>query len=566
MKYFTLTIFLFIFQLSFSQSDSIIEFGQKLIDNNKLDGALTYYETYLTKKESETQEIQLLIGIAEIYKLKLNYDKANNYYAKALIVINHTQNKDLEFYYNVKMAEFYRKRTLFTEAVKHLDNASILLKSYKIDNKYLVNYYSRKAALFTEYFYSPDSTLFYGKKALQLSKLLDDRNGIFYSTLEISGVYEEKKKFKKAIGTLEYLISYAECNNLIQNKVDAYINFTRILIKDKQYDRALKESLNALNYAKDNELFYGEILFTDNIRNIYEKLGNTTKAYQYLKIRLKLTDKYYKLEHNKFLFELEEKYKLAEKENQLHINKLEIANKDKELSTNKTRLYISVGLFFSTTIIALLIAFFFKRTKKDNRQLKFLSQQNEFLLSEANHRINNNLQLVIILISDQLKKIPDSKNLQLKNILSKVEAISTLHKHLYKNEDKQKINISNYLKDVRISFLEVFKEHNIKINFIVEPISISTNNAMYFGLLLTELFINSIKHAFASKQDREINFNLEQRINILYFTYSDNGTTAIGKQLKLKLIDKLCRQLKTEYKIDTQSGFLFSFEKDMNNA
>ncbi|MGJ8550540.1 tetratricopeptide repeat-containing sensor histidine kinase [Winogradskyella wichelsiae] len=566
MKYFTLTIFLFLFQLSFSQSNSIIEFGQKLIDNNKLDGALTYYETYLTKKESKTQEIQLLIGLAEIYKLKLNYDKANNYYAKALIVINHTQNKDLEFYYNVKMAEFYRKRALFAEAVKHLENASVLLRSYAIDNKYLVNYYSRKAALFTEYFYNPDSTLFYGKKALKLSKLLDDRNGIFYSTLEISGVYEEKKNFKKAISTLEDLISYAECNNLVHNKVDAYINFTRILIKDKQYDKALEEALHALNYAKDNELFYGEILFTDNIRNIYEKLGNRTKAYQYLKIRLKLTDKYYKLEHNKFLFELEEKYKLAEKENQLHINKLEIANKDKELSTNKTRLYISVSLFFSASIIALLTAFFFKRTKEDNRQLKFLSQQNEFLLSEANHRINNNLQLVIILISDQLKKTPGSKNLQLKNILSKVEAISTLHKHLYKNKDKQKINISNYLKDVKISFLEVFKEHDIKINFIVEPISISTNNAMYFGLLLTELFINSIKHAFVSKENREINFNLKQQANMLYFRYSDNGTTAIGKQLRLKLIDKLCRQLKIEYKIDTQNGFLFSFEKQMSNA
>ncbi|QXP79384.1 MULTISPECIES: sensor histidine kinase [Winogradskyella] len=566
MKYFKFTFFLFIFHLSFSQSDSIIDFGQKLIDDNKLDSALTYFEAHLLDKTSKTQEIKLLIGLAEIYKLKLDYNSANNYYCKALAVINGSNNKQLEFYYDVKMAEFYRKRTLFKEAEQHLDRATLLLKSHKIENKYLVKYYSRKAALFTEYYNNADSTFFYAEKALKLSKLLNDKDGVFSSTLEISGVYEENKNFDKTIETLENLIYFADHNNLIQNKVDAYINYTRVLIKDKQYNKALEESLKALDYAIKNELFYGEILFTDNIRNIYEKLGNTTKAYEYLKIRLRLTDKYYKLEHSKFLFELEEKYKLAEKENQIHINKLEIANKDKELSTNKTHLYISVSLFFSATLIALLTAIFFKRAKKDNKQLQFLSQQNEFLLSEANHRINNNLQLVIILISDQLKKPSEDTTLQFKNILSKVEAISTLHKHLYRNEDKQGVDIANYLEDVRDSFLDVFKEHKIKTNFSVDPINISSNYAMYFGLLLTELSINSIKHAFSSQEYKEINFNLKIKESKLYFKYSDNGTTATGKKLKLKLVDKLCRQLKIEYKIDTSKGFLFLFEKEMNNA
>jgi len=65
--------------LSFSQSDSIIDFGQKLIEDNKLDSALTYLEAHLSEKTSKVEEIKLFIGLAEIYKFKLDYNSANNY-------------------------------------------------------------------------------------------------------------------------------------------------------------------------------------------------------------------------------------------------------------------------------------------------------------------------------------------------------------------------------------------------------------------------------------------------------------------------------------------------------
>lgn len=565
MKHLTITLTFFIFQISFCQNGDVVSFGQNLISENKLDEALIYYNKQLVETNTNKEEIHLLLGLAEVYKLKLNYDTANDYYIKAFEAINTSQNTQLKFLYHIKIAEFYRKRALFSDAVVHLDDAKLILKDHKIDTLYQAKYYSRKAALFSEYFLKPDSTLLYAKKALEFSKILNDKNGIFYSKLEIIAVYEKENNYQKAINDLEDLIVFAEENNLIQNKVDAYINYTRVLIRDKQYSKALDECLKALSFAKENDLFYGEILFLDNIRNLYKELGNTTKAYEYLELRLKLTDKYYKIEHSKFLFELEEKYKSTEKENQIYINNLELANKNKELVTNRTRFYISLSLFLSTAIIALLTAFFFKKAKNDNKQLHFLSKQNEFLLSEANHRINNNLQLVVILISDQLKKSEGQDSLQLKNILTKVEAISTLHQHLYKNKDKKKVDIQNYLNDVKVTFFEVFKDNNIKTNFNIASVKISTDYAMYFGLLLTELSINSIKHAFGSQDNKTIDFELTHHKGILFFNYFDNGTTAINKTITPKLIDKLCRQLKVDYRIDTNNGFKFSFEQNINN-
>ncbi|MGJ8593842.1 MAG: sensor histidine kinase [Aquaticitalea sp.] len=553
--------FLF-FQASFSQVDPIVDKGQQLIFENKLDAAIAYYNEYVLKPKNSEQEVHMYLGLAEAFKLKLNYEKASEFYAKAYEAIKVNENKQLEFLYHVKMGEFFRKRTLFTNALSELDQAATILKNHTISETYLAKYYNRKAALFTEYYFMPDSTLAYANKSLSLSQKIDDKDNIFYSTLEIAGVYDRKKEYKKSIVYLEELIDYAQKNNLIQHRADAYINYADVLIKDQQLAKALIESLKALEFAKEHKLLYNEIISTIKIYETYKALNNTEKAYEYLEYRLKLTDEYYKLEHNKFLFELEEKYKLVEKENQIIISSLEIENKNKELATNRTRLYVSIGLFVCAILIALLISYLLRKTKKSNKQLQFLSQENEFLLSEANHRINNNLQLVVILISDQLKKTSGQERFQLKNILTKVEAISTLHKHLYKNEDKKKVDIHKYLNDVKVSFFVVFKENDIQTNFEIASAEIPSDNAMYFGLLLTELYINSIKHAFNSQDHKEIDVKLTLNENgLLHFNYSDNGADGTNKTIQPKLIDKICRQLKIDYHIDTQNGFKFYFQK-----
>lgn len=146
-------------------------------------------------------------------------------------------------------------------------------------------------------------------------------------------------------------------------------------------------------------------------------MHNTEKAYEYLKHRLELTTKYNEIKKEELVLNLEAKYKLKEKEHEIKINNLKIVNSNKELENNKVRFYIIMGLFLVTILVTLLVAYFLKQSNQSNKKLQILSEQNEFLLSEANHRINNNLQLVIILISDQLNKLPDNEAQEIKKIL-----------------------------------------------------------------------------------------------------------------------------------------------------
>jgi two-component sensor histidine kinase len=409
-----------LFQFTFGQNQSNFDFGDQLILENKHTEAISYFNKQLAEAKDSTNKALFLLELAEVYKLKLNFNTASRFYIKAFEEIKKANNYQLEFLYYVKMAEFYRKRALHKQTVVELDKANLLLKKYRINDGNLAQYYSRKAALFTEYYSIADSTLAYATKSLYYATKIEDKNTIFYSRLEIACLYQRTNYLKKAIKEFESLIQYAKANKLIQNEADVYINYVTVLIEDNQIEKALNEALKARVFAQKNDLLYNENMIVIKIYEIYKLQKKFEQANYYLENRQKLSEKYYKFEHNKFLFELEEKYKLADKEKQIEINKLALSNKDKKLKTNKTIFYVILGLFLIAILVALLIAYFLKKTKGTNKELQFLSQQNEFLLSEANHRINNNLQLIIILITVQLSKIPENEGQEIKKILKKI--------------------------------------------------------------------------------------------------------------------------------------------------
>lgn len=545
---------------SFSQNDSVINLGKQLILENKLDEAISHYEKHLALTNESSERIRLLLDIGTVYKLKLDFDEAYDYYDKALQWIDKTENKELKFLYHVKMMEFYRKRGMYIEVIRHQEDAELLLRENTIREAYLASYYNRRAALFNQHFGIQDSIIKYAEKSLEISKRINDKDNIFYSTLEIASVYDTRKDYSRAIGYFEDLIKYAKQNHLVQHQADVLINYSNTLIKDDQLEKALEVSLEGFEFATKHELLYHQIILSINVYETYEKIGDHEKAYDYLLKRIVLTDRYNSLEHDKYLFELEEKYKLKEKENEIRISALELKNKNEALTSSNTKLLVTIGLLLIVALITVLIFFFLRKSKASNKKLTVLSQENEFLLSEANHRINNNLQLVVILITDQLKKSNQEGKLEIKNILTKVEAISTLHKHLYKNEDKDMINIKNYLNDIRLSFFEVFKDNQVTTHFNMESIKITSDNAMYMGLLLTELLINSIKHAFSSQDVKKIELSVQKKNSLLVFHYRDNGKRSLHKSIKPKLVDKICRQSDIPYTIDTSNGFSFSFQ------
>ena len=113
-------------------------------------------------------------------------------------------------------------------------------------------------------------------------------------------------------------------------------------------------------------------------------------------------------------------------------------------------------------------------------------------------------------------------------------------------------------------FQFVINDYDIKTQSYCDELKIDADTAMYIGLILSELYINSIKHAFKNQTDKNIFVKLSYNQNKINFIYIDNGMLTINKVIKPKLISKLCKQLNIDYKINTDNGFSFSFNKIYN--
>lgn len=101
------------------------------------------------------------------------------------------------------------------------------------------------------------------------------------------------------------------------------------------------------------------------------------------------------------------------------------------------------------------------------------------MVSETNHRVNNNLQLISIFIYDEIAKTPAQHSTPLYKLLLYIDSMALLHRQLYQKDDKRLVDIDNYLNDVlqNLSTLIVEKEVTMEVSF--QKITVESDIAMY---------------------------------------------------------------------------------------
>ncbi len=235
-----------------------------------------------------------------------------------------------------------------------------------------------------------------------------------------------------------------------------------------------------------------------------------------------------------------------------------------EIKKSQILLLIVITFFVSGFLF---LIYHLKKVSIINQQLENYSKENEFLISETNHRVNNNLQLISLLISETLRKkqSEEDKN-DFVRLQSKVDSIALLHRHLYKGKNVNSINLSNYLNEVKNNFNVIEAEQQLTLDFQIDAIEVQSDNAMYLGLLVTELVINSMKYAFEEAQIKTITIKIRKRQDQFAFNYSDNGQKNKSKAIHPILVQQLCQQIAVHPEISIENGFHLSFTKSIENA
>ena len=181
-------------------------------------------------------------------------------------------------------------------------------------------------------------------------------------------------------------------------------------------------------------------------------------------------------------------------------------------------------------------------------------KEKEILLQEVNHRVKNNLQVILSLFALQGESTNDPERIaMLSEIRLRIQSMAMIHEKIYKSERLGQINFQQYVKDL---ITEIFHTYHIssgsvRLTLEIAPVSLEINRAVPFALILNELTANALKYAFVGleKGNFSINLKLEKKKQLL-LKVSDDGI-GIPKKIKLsstktlglRLVRVLTRQL-----------------------
>jgi two-component sensor histidine kinase len=196
--------------------------------------------------------------------------------------------------------------------------------------------------------------------------------------------------------------------------------------------------------------------------------------------------------------------------------------------------------------------------QREQQSLRGMIEQRQSLLRELNHRVKNNLQMIISLISIKSRWLPDaSVKSILSDIVSRIRALSEIHSLLYGGEPDGLVR-HDFTVDLVRKLSEFYRNEQCKIEFAAEPIALRPDHAVALGLITNELITNACKHAFPEEPGTvKVELRASGERNIL--TVADNGVALPGDfdshldgpSVGLKMVQSMARQINGT--IDLQS-------------
>ena len=189
-------------------------------------------------------------------------------------------------------------------------------------------------------------------------------------------------------------------------------------------------------------------------------------------------------------------------------------------------------------------------------------QEKEILLQELQHRVANSLQIIASVLMQSARRVQSEESrTHLHNAHHRVMSIATLQKQLaVSNTDD--VALRKYFSDLCASLGASMIDNADRISLVstADDTVTKANVSVSLGLIVTELVINALKHAFPGRnQQGQINVDYFAGANGWTLTVDDNGVgMPVGKDelkpgLGTGIVEALSRQLEATVQVSDHS-------------
>jgi PAS domain S-box-containing protein len=190
---------------------------------------------------------------------------------------------------------------------------------------------------------------------------------------------------------------------------------------------------------------------------------------------------------------------------------------------------------------------------RQQRRIERALAERETLLREVYHRVKNNLQVIQSLLNLQRRSLPEGlARSALDESIQRVHAMALVHEKLYQTGDLDAIALRDYSNDLlrHLGDTAGAAQRGIELRADIDAVEASLEVALPFGLLLTELVSNSLKHGFPDGRAGSIRVGLHREGSQVWLRVSDDGVglpagfdIERSDSMGLQLAASLARQL-----------------------
>ncbi|WP_029896118.1 sensor histidine kinase [Desulfohalovibrio reitneri] len=210
----------------------------------------------------------------------------------------------------------------------------------------------------------------------------------------------------------------------------------------------------------------------------------------------------------------------------------------------------------------------FRTIVERNQRLSEVLRGQRALVQEIHHRVKNNLQVVISLLSLQRSKSEDDQAIEvLQECEGRIRSIAQVHNLLYADGEPGSLDLSLYIRKLGASLPRTYGlAGRVEMDVRGGESRVAINEAVSIGLIINELITNSCKYAFHERGQGSVSVELTNENSGLTLTYRDNGPglddpglVESDHTLGFHLVRLLTRQLNGTYALLEKPGLAMRF-------
>ncbi|RYZ29829.1 MAG: tetratricopeptide repeat protein [Chitinophagaceae bacterium] len=347
--------------------------------------AISNYDTaiYYLRKTTRVDKIALChLNLGSIKERQGKVNDKVGHLTEAMRLLENTKYKDLLNHVYNSMGVLFFNLGEFEKGLTYFQKGLQLAKEEKDTANHVEALHGIVNCLSSQKHFK--EAFSYGDELMAVATASKDNGCLLHAHTGLTDLYRRNQQAGPAIEHAKKIVQYAISGNDLQYQLIGYLSMADGYQLAKDYRKSIEFYNKALVLGTEKDVVIQLDDIYKGLSDAYEQIKETGKAFSFYKLYIANRDSANTVKTRNNATELDIKYQTAQKEKDLSLNQLQIAQKEVQLQKSRQMSLYGIGAAVVALMVALLVFFHFgSKRKLHQKQLQTMQQEKEIQLLQA---------------------------------------------------------------------------------------------------------------------------------------------------------------------------------------